>query len=394
MDTTDLSCWSSYVLKILSKNKLYCCKDKKEIIEQIEDLTLKDVRLYLNKTRLIEIDIFEEMVKDVKSYISNANNNYSIYIFILKYILNNENQFDKSHIKTFNYLLAYKTFQSQIINIFKNLDKDSLKTFKLLKNIINNEDYDILSNILTSNIEQEQTINKLYQLFISFALLKKDNLIDKRSLLKLFEFNGVFFKRNHGYFDDTQLSVYQSVRCKDVKSPISIVKKECLNLFNSNDIDEVLLDNLFNEIYRDNVKTPFLNINNNKQEIVQFYYKSFDSCSDFTYFINEYNEGLLDISNKTYIESKLNKYFIEEFNNTNYNKSNLSHVNQESRLYGLYGNFGSILLKEYYQQHKIINKIEIKDNINAETFLTIVKTYKLNNNQNVKFIISLFYNGN
>lgn len=392
MDATDLSCWSGYMLKILSEDKLYYCKDKREIIEIIQGLPLKEVKLYLNKTRLIEIDIFEEMVKDVKFYLSNTNDNYSIYIFLLKHFLKNENQFDIKQTSIFNYLLTYKIFNSQIINIFKNLDKDSLKTFELLKNIINDEDYDILQNILKSD-EQEQIINKLYQLFISFALLKKDNLIDKRSLLKQFEFNGVFFKKNYGYFEEEQLSVFQSVRCKNVKSPISIVKKECFISFKSNDIDEILLDNLFTEIYRDNIKTPFLDVNNNKQEIVQYFYKTFNNCDDFTYFINEYNKGFLDISDKTFIPSNLNKYFIEEFGYINYNKSKLTRINEGSKLYGLYGTFGSILLKEYYRNYNIVNKIEIKNDIKSEIFLTIVQTYRLKNNKTLKLIINLFYNG-
>lgn len=404
MEFFDLLNENVYQLKILSKNKTCFCKNIEELITEILNNQFSDIDLYkyINDNDLLKVDLIEELFNknNINSLYSKVdyfsfndqNDYFLIYINLLIDCLNDNSLLAQNYTETFNYLISYNIFNPQMINIFNFYNEDSYKIFELLNKIIDTNDYEILLKILQSDCLYEQKINKIYQLFISFVLLKQNKFIDKLNLLKTFEFNGVFFKKNHMFFNPTEVSIFQSVRCKDVKSPISIIKEECFNLFEFEDIDCVLLDNLFSEMYRDNIKTPYINLDiNRKQEVVKFYYKFFENSEEFVGFIDEFNSGELNLSKYNIVESSLNKYVNQEFNNCIYDKDKLLNINEDSKIYGLYGNFGCILLKEYYNNHKIINKIDIKNDINSEIFLTIVKSYCIDNKYQFKFIINTFY---
>lgn len=197
------------------------------------------------------------------------------------------------------------------------------------------------------------------------------------------------------YFNANEVSLYQSVRCKEVKSPLTLIKKELFDKIELENIDYILLNNLLEDIYRNNISTPYLKIDTSegKKMIVDVYYKIFLHEDEFIKFIKEFNEGSLNLSDYNVEDSNFNQYVDDEYASYLKDKYMLNDINKDSFVYGLFGEFGCIVLKNYYDKHTehLTNFIELKDNIATEVFMSIVKTYKIDKEHERKVIINLIF---
>lgn len=416
-----------YIIKFPKSNDQVYIKDIVEAILRLNNIERDDYKIYkiISKEEIIETDIIEELydeynfeilMDNIKDLHLESNNNYFlVYIALLKeYFTKDELAFIDKYKDGFNHLLSYDVFKNQsgdILDFYKenyycdikNIDSiknikhlSILKDFMLLnKNQCDNQNF---INIIKSDISNEYKVNKIYQLMISFALSKHSELINKLNLIKSFDFNGIFFKKNLQYFNPKEISIYQSVRSKDVKSPVSIIKEECEEMIHFEDIDYLLLDNLFGEIYRDNITTPYINVDTKegKKDIVEFYYKMFESSEELLGFIDDFNNGEIIISKYNMCECSFNEYVHSEYDKYLTNEDILFNINESSKLYGLFGEFGCIVLRNSFNKlkKKTINLIEVKGNIDTELFISIVKTYSIDKEHDRKVIINLLYQPN
>lgn len=317
-----------------------------------------------------------------------------LYLKIILECLYNSN-YIKEHILKINDLLVYDVFKIQfedLISIYET-KKCKEEIDKLLSDDLT--EIQEIKTILNSDILTDYKIAKIYQILISLILTRYNSFINKINLIKHFDFNSLFYRKNMQYFNANEVSLYQSVRCKEVKSPLTLIKKELFDKIELENIDYILLNNLLEDIYRNNISTPYLKIDTSegKKMIVDVYYKIFLHEDEFIKFIKEFNEGSLNLSDYNVEDSNFNQYVDDEYASYLKDKYMLNDINKDSFVYGLFGEFGCIVLKNYYDKHTehLTNFIELKDNIATEVFMSIVKTYKIDKEHERKVIINLIF---
>ena len=148
-----------------------------------------------------------------------------LYLKIILECLYNSN-YIKEHILKINDLLVYDVFKIQfedLISIYET-KKCKEEIDKLLSDDLT--EIQEIKTILNSDILTDYKIAKIYQILISLILTRYNSFINKINLIKHFDFNSLFYRKNMQYFNANEVSLYQSVRCKEVKSPLTLIKKE------------------------------------------------------------------------------------------------------------------------------------------------------------------------
>ena len=303
----------------------------------------------------------EKILKEI--YCKNIDISPNIYFYILNLLINTKE--NKNSYKLFNDYIDFEYFSK----VLSNLNKDLFNKIKHQLLFLDKEEILKLENTLEPDKNTEFTLNKFYQVFITFILNKYNTILDTSKLIKNYDFNTVFLNKNYKYFDKVEIALYQKNKCKSVDNTLKLIKNEILSLIDLKDIDE----NIFNE-YLKYIFNKSFNLKGRQSGYEVFYFFS-NKQYEIDRLINSINKGFLDLDKFCFKSSLLNKYIL---NDLNIEREHLiNHINDKSDFFPLYGLYGSYDIEKIHSKKTIIKNKELL----TQTIFTIIKEIKKDNKQ-------------